>query len=513
MRSPHILIGNYTDDVIKKRFSSRHIFPAPEIPEFSKTCLSLSILLGFHYEAFLHVLLAKKEKFKPDNEYKLASDFYKQVQILKKLPQDNKAKGLLKAKWIDIFSDTNLSPNGPFELKACVDTLSQYFGINTYVINSKDCKIYYRYPKKHNKSRPTIFLLLTNNEHVDLILDRFKVFPASPCIFCSQIVKRHDRHRCYSKEICFVCNKYKIDLMNNDKIPFRTIKNKTSFCIKDKDTDIICRECNLSCRSQKCFKAHKGVGQCARKRKCAMCKKVYLRHYEHDCNMKFCIRCKVNYDANKAHFCRMMPQKKINEICGLAIYDFETVQEENFNSCFECFYKEKDYLLATHKTRAKLCKEERKLLLCEKHENSDLNTKFFQGVNFISVLIENQHGKFTLIEFANPDLAYEGDMLTTPDYLVIPETNYYLKSKYGQPIDRCKYQKRKYKRDITSSENEFPILMNQRGGAENSQAIYIGKETNPEDFEYIKKNFSALEKFLIFFINEQFRNTTFLGKN
>ena len=511
MRSPYILIGHADDNVITKRFITKHIFKAPELERFNQTCLPFSIIIGFHYEAYLHVLLSSKEKFVPEERFKIAANFYKQVKVLQTNPSDQKAGGLLEKKWADIFSDTNLSPNGPFALKECVDTLGNYFGVNIYILDSKNFGIYYKYPEKRNESAPTVYLLLSNKNHVDLILDRFKAFSSygSPCLFCNQIIKRQDRHRCYSKKICFVCNKYKVDIETEHK-PFMTIKTRTTFCIKDIEfKDPVCKKCGLRCRSESCFKKHKGIGQCSLKHKCPSCKRVYLKKHEHVCDLKFCIRCKTNYDGNKPHFCKMLPQKKIKEGCALAVYDFETIQDESFNSCFKCFYKEKEYLKISYKTRSQLSKQEQKALLCDIHENSDLEAKSFHTVNFISCIYETCHGTFNLIEFSDPKLKYENDMKIVEGYKIIPKDEYYLEEKYGQQIERSKHRKRKKRRDACSSENMFPILM--KKGNSGGRDIYIGQDFDPIHADYIKENFSALEKFLIFFINENFRNTTFLG--
>ena len=518
MRDPHILVGSDDADSkfirpVSSRFVTDAIFSTPRIPYYENICLPIAMIIGFHYQADQHVQLWKKEKFAIEKRFKLAAKFYKKIKRLKKNPKNPEAINMLGSKWTNVCHDVGMSPNGPFSLKDSVDVIGEYFGMNVHVISSSDFKMFYRYPKELMPENPTIFLLLwQDNKHVDLILDRFRAFSGigAPCLFCGRTIRREDRHRCYSKKMCFVCNRFKYDSEDpNVPIPFITKKTKKNFCIKPAGFNIDkCQNCGMSYRSDDCFKKHKNVGQCGLKRKCARCKRIYIKQYEHICDEKFCIRCKTNYDNSKAHFCKMLPQPKATQGCALAVYDCETVQDARYNSCYSCFYNEKDYLKKTRKTRAQLSDLEKEKLLCEAHKNSDFSAKSYHAINFISVFYETSMGTFALIEFADDALNYENDMKPVDGFKKIPQEDYYLPELYGQAVCRSKQRMRR-KRGSTSSSNRFPIELSQNKCP--GRNICIGQDHKETDVEYIKKNFSAIEKFLIFFIREKFRNTTFLG--
>ena len=465
----------------------------------------------------LHIMFAKKRKCFLQDRFIEAANFYYKIKILKKNPNSLRAQTFLKDKWLDVCSDLNLSPNGPFDLKECIDPIAEYFGMNVYVIDGLKFDLYYKYPNLRNESNPSVFLLLSSDkQHVDLIMDRFKAFPniGSICIFCNKVTKRYSRHRCYNKKICFLCNKYKLDLledsalMENGQQPFLTSRNKNFFCIKTETSK--CKNCGLEYRSATCFKKHVAIGQCHLKMKCPSCQKVYLKKYDHFCDKKFCIRCKTNFNSAKSHFCRMAPQPRIDEDCILAVFDCETVQEKekNFSSCYKCFYKEKDYLKHSGKTRSQLSDQEKTFLLCDDHKNCNLDSMSYHAINLITVFIEStRRGHFSRIEFSDSKLNLDEDMELIPDCKIIPKENYYLEQNHGEEIVRKKQNSRR-KRAIGSSRNEFPILISK---PEDERKIYVGEDFNQDDFEYIKGNFSAVEKFIIYFMRNQFRNTTFIS--
>ena len=525
MRDPHILVGNNNKhdknknlfNIMNKRFSTKHIFPIPEFDYYQKLCLPLAVIIGYHYEVMLHVSFAKKEGLPIEETYKISAAFYHKIKILKKNPKEPAALNILRQKWISIYADIGLSPNGPFDMKECINVMGEYFGANIYVIDSLNFAFYYKHPQTNSYKKPSIFLLLSPDRgHIDLILDRFKAFPSigSPCLFCNKITKYYPKHRCYNKMMCFVCNRYKIDLKEKDdttdeNFPFITVKSKNYFCIKkNSDTCHTCEVCNLYYRSKDCYKKHRSVGQCNLKKKCLNCKKVYMKKYEHLCEKKFCLRCKTNYDNAKAHFCVMLPQPKVEETCALAVYDCETIQDKHFNSCYGCFYREKDYLKDAKKTRAQLSDKEKASLLCDDHKGCDMELKSFHSINMITVYVESEKmGHFSRIEFSDSELEHPFDMCLIPDDIIIPKNEYYLEDQHGSAINRKKKKSRR-KRNSGSSSNHFPTLISK---PDDNKKIYIGKDFAEEDFEYIKKKFSAVEKFLIFFLREQFRNTSFIG--
>ena len=515
MRDPNLLVGHghSSYNTILKKSNLKYIFTPPNFNFYEKLCLPLSLIWGYHHEIYLHSVFCKKEQLPFKKEYENAAEFYKKVKILKSNSKNEAACNYLRQKWLHICADVNLSPNGPFKLQECIDILADYFGMNVYVLESVNFTIYYKYPESYNENLPAVFLLLSEN-HVDFIMNRFKAFDklGSPCIFCKKVVKKMAKHRCYNTNVCFVCNRLKVDLLDKFEYPFVTTNNKNFYCIKKYSAaNTVCNKCGLNCRSQDCHKKHKAVSQCGLKRKCALCKRVYIKKYDHACDKKFCIRCKNNYDSTKPHFCIMLPQQKCEDICALAVYDCETVQDNGHNSCYKCFYKEKDYLQAVNKGRSNLSEKEKLHLLCEDHKDSDLEEKQYHNINFISVLVEHKHGYFNLVQLADPKLDYEEDMKVIENYKIIPKKDYYLKEKYGKIITRKKYNKRHRSRDIGSSVNKFPLIL-RNSGAHPGGEIFIGKKFEDGQLDYIRKNFSAVEKFLIFFIREEFRNTSFIGK-
>ena len=237
MRNPEILLG-YLDETV----SIKHIFATPDIySEKSKLCLPLAIIIGFHHQAQIHMETKNQLPHPRHAEMITAAKFYRHIKILQKNPTNKRALSLLEKKWETIRADLNVGFLGPFELNEFGSKLADYFGINLYLLEKGGKSVYFQYPKTYDCRKPTIFLLLRKN-HVDYILNRELLLKkvGVQCLFCSKVLKRFQNgHRCYDKNFCFCCNRYKKNILSLNDYPFLTKQNERKFCLIFSQTEFL----------------------------------------------------------------------------------------------------------------------------------------------------------------------------------------------------------------------------------------------------------------------------------
>ena len=144
--------------------------------------------------------------------------------------------------------------------------------------------------------------------------------------FCENCLKHYDHRQDHQFDTsCIVCKK--------DKCP------KT-------DTPVTCDECNMDCRSDKCYQNHKqvpvhtkgkfkgkrsGPSQCKKWWKCPACYKVIRadkrKKEDHECGEYLCSSCDKYVMDDHLCYLRAMPPKE-NFIPKFIFFDFKCSQDE-----------------------------------------------------------------------------------------------------------------------------------------------------------------------------------------
>jgi hypothetical protein len=116
-----------------------------------------------------------------------------------------------------------------------VEAFEEVLGVRVMVVSARLGNKFITSPSKDE--RPCIYLYLVDDDHFHAITSVTGFFSAR--YFCDQCLKHYDhreRHQCETS--CIVC--------------------KTDTCPETENT-VKCDNCNMTCRSDKCFKQHKTV--------------------------------------------------------------------------------------------------------------------------------------------------------------------------------------------------------------------------------------------------------------
>jgi len=105
--------------------------------------------------------------------------------------------------------------------------------------------------------------------------------------------------------------------------------------------EILCSDCNLTCRSAACLKRHQKVNQtskkktslCSKRYRCLNCQSVIKNEFRkkqfHVCGETFCRNCEnwfANQNEKKSHFCHMRGDIDLTGPRKFIFYDFESTQ-------------------------------------------------------------------------------------------------------------------------------------------------------------------------------------------
>ena len=126
---------------------------------------------------------------------------------------------------------------------------------------------------------------------------------------------------------------------------------------------------------------------------------------------------------------------------------------------------------------------------------------------------QTTHGTFSKITFADPLMNHEDDMKLIENYYQCPKEDYYNQKLHGKRISRyvSNKNKRRDKEDflLKSSKTKFPKTI-----CEEDAIATIGESrtSSTSNNKNIKK-LDAITKFGLFFLQNKFKNSTFIAHN
>ncbi|XP_061764740.1 uncharacterized protein LOC133557872 isoform X1 [Nerophis ophidion] len=184
-----------------------------------------------------------------------------------------------------------------------------------------------RFETDYPKSENPLYLYLSQNHYSGII--NIKGFLSKPhvCHYCYQGYDKPDRHKCDG--YCLVCTQ--------------------NGCVKIEGKTVLCRDCNMWCRSPACLLRHrvkhrvmeKLVSNCDRRKKCLKCNLFYdvpvaTGIAKHTCPKLKCQICKEELPRSDSetpetrHLCYIQPQpREVNHNDNIIFYDFETFVDDN----------------------------------------------------------------------------------------------------------------------------------------------------------------------------------------
>ncbi|XP_052814068.1 uncharacterized protein LOC128241135 [Mya arenaria] len=203
-----------------------------------------------------------------------------------------------------------------------IEAFEEVLGVKIMIISARLGNKFITNP--NTGEHPCIYLYLVDDNHFNAITSITGFFNAS--YFCDKCLKHYSnlgRHECEIK--CRVCKK--------------------DNCLMSENT-VICKDCNMKCRSQECFDRHrqgpeglnrqrdddqsKHVSQCETFWKCRTCYKVINRTKrnikDHRCGEYLCNSCKTYVLEDHLCFLRATPYKQNDS--KFIFFDFECTQDE-----------------------------------------------------------------------------------------------------------------------------------------------------------------------------------------
>ena len=364
---------------------SHHIFKSPILQNLREASLIISIIIGYHHQAYLKYLWDK------DIECKTSAELFKQIRVLHKNPNSKLALRRLNRICLNVITDLDLNYSGPYKVKKTVKLLSQYFNCSINIFQHGGTSCYYNYPESYDIKMAEVNILLTTYEdiiHADYIRNIEKYLQEGGMTFCCLCVKVYNGkwHRCFAPRRCYACKRIKIYAEEHQTV-FRTNMNFRNYCIRQMEKK--CDQCETIYASKSCFKKHIRVKHCKEMVRCNSCQAVYRQRKNviHECHAtELCHVCFTSYIPGKRHYCKMEKQKPPSKYeSAICCWDSESKVRSSPSYCNECFKKELNYLTSHKKTRSELKNDERILLLCDKHKEQNINNLSYHEVNFIGI--------------------------------------------------------------------------------------------------------------------------------
>jgi len=442
---------------------------------FSKNCLLLSLVVGYHLVAFLNGETSK---------YKMLRDFNVKNKSKPDLNSSGKALLMETAK---ICKSTKILFEGPHSLFDIAPKFFQKFKCQIIVFNNlmKD-QISYIFPEIYDDTLPSIFLLqeiFKERSHIFLItkIKSFQRKNFSICFYCEKTYKSKTfifkLHKCKKRKTCESCWRYTFfpnTYLNKD--------NTHLYCVENKEFQKKCQKCEVFFKNELCQKFHDCKSFfciiCQKNISKSLFKSIEESIKDHICNKSFCFTCKYFFPTNKVHNCRLRKSEIDKNQPALGFFNFQIANSSDA-SCFECFGN-KDLLrksknmdwneFLTLEKKDKNLKEE---YLCLHHQNYNEEDIF---VNLATLKLEDkQRGLFQTMVF------YEDEMYDLYDESFAPE-----------------------KKNYCNIEISKSALLKRFGKASNASEIF---KENVENLRKSKKK-STLEKMLIALFD--FYNTTLI---
>ena len=311
---------------------------------------------------------------------KLQNDFlkigckkFKVAQLINsKVPKKKKcASKLLMEELSQLIESLNLPSTGPYELRATVETLANYWKCQFFIfagVSQSKSKLLLMHPSSYDDSLMPIFLYKPHNEeHIIFIqnIDSYFRHNGKVCFGCKQTFKGSKyRHFCKTKCSCFTCHRY----IQSPQTYIHSRLNR-QFCNANISVEIltICPRCNCKIFTQSCLQAHK------------------LLCYSKGYFGWFCEKCKLfTYSVQNLS----SEEMKKRHVCG------------TFRNCRYCYLpQELDHLCLLRKEKAQtfhsrlaFCQlqfsSENNLLMLMIHREENLRGSFKKYI-FLSTTTEN----------------------------------------------------------------------------------------------------------------------------
>ena len=329
---------------------------------FKDLCLPVSVILAFsQYESIKQI----STNFSILKHLWLPSDETKSQDAVEKL------RSLIS----DLFMNSLLSSQGPYDTHEAVPILANFFKIQIHILkSSQECQAnLISFPPEVNLSLPQIFLYQCREDHVVPIIDLESYFRTNRrfCIFCKKSFSSFYSHACKSKDFfCHLCFGAKT-LIEFDELSYLPFK----FCYPSKvKENICCKSCNVNFESKHCFQNHLDV--CLRKGFfCIKCKRFQKNQQKdsHVCllsNSRQCFGCKETILENETHICKLQPESLTKNWPKLIFFSFE-FEKNNDATCVRCFHLRKK--LVNDKKLSWKNITELSNIKCHFHKNSNLS--------------------------------------------------------------------------------------------------------------------------------------------
>ena len=435
---------------------------------FQNCCLLVAVVLGY----FNNLCNEVEPSYNPP-EKKMISSF------LRRPMQLNRNMGRIILNEVQYLQDRlKLPKSGPYSTEVCY-RIATFLKCNIVIFNNDSPpRVYRLFPDKIDLALPTINLVMSrlasrNEGHVDLIKDLPTFFNTKgyACISCPFRSKNFNQygHCCKKPETksCFKCHRFL-----QTKTTYINKINRNLFCdssVGKWSNTAPCDQCQLTPKTSSCLRSHKKI--CRYKGLwCSKCKTfetgIKQLKKPHDCKhsrLPMCLNCYERKEDN--HICAWSLSKPIKNFDNLAFIKFQT--SSSSATCVQCFQLQRP---------------------CQVHfKESDLEIVPI----CCSVVFENEvRGKFSSVTFLHPDFSELEDSVTDTF-----EFNYFPDNLSSFLPDKSL---------LTSLNVDRKAKRFNRPSAPNKM-----QENHLQQMR-LKEVKSVAEKFVSMFIQEKYRNYTFV---
>ena len=297
----------------------------PHLNIFQNKCLITACILGLLQHAYF-------ESKRSDKRFIHAQNINSQNKDKK-----NHAGNILARELHKLFDTTMLPREGPYELEATVQKLSEVYNCQFFIFDNavNSNKLTFMFPANYNDCLKPIFLFQPNDakNHLIFIRNLNSYFKANVkvCFPCKKTFLTHNyRHLCLKGNCCFSCHRF-----FQSRSTYVHEKLAQNFCDGKITAEVsfTCFRCNVTCYSKHCFQGHKIL--CSGKGtfgfKCLKCKKFTYRYgkmcgsllkINHRCGEdKRCLYCREINDVD--HLCKLNKEKCLPNSSRLAFIGME----------------------------------------------------------------------------------------------------------------------------------------------------------------------------------------------
>ncbi len=336
----NVKIGTRSDKEEKHMYWSLNVPDGfgskPDI--FKNKCLLTATILG-HLQNLFYKTNRKDKRF-----------VYVQNINSKIFAKQSQGCNILLNELNNIFLNTSILNEGPYDLEETTKQLSQYLKCQFFIFDAVDnsTKLNFMYPEVYDDSLQPIYLYQPLNEpnHVIFIRHLKSYFKANLkiCFYCKKSFRSYKyNHFCKKIKGCFACHR-----AFATKATFLHKNNEVNFCNKNITNELptVCDRCNVTLHSKHCEKGHKLLcyGKGSFGWKCLKCKKFSYRYGKinstlmeaiHKCGIKKCVYC--SQDIEFQHLCKLHDEKFPKSWPLLAFIGIEycTISVQNCIQCFE----------------------------------------------------------------------------------------------------------------------------------------------------------------------------------